>query len=262
MVPTSEETLITRGDKGDHVARWQAFLRVQGFDPRGVDGIFGTLTSVATAHLQSALSLSPHGVVDRATMARAVELGFVGEVPFVPAAHLTPSSRARVDWLVFHTMEAPEKGGTALAVANYFGTVAPASAHYCIDATAIVQCVAERDVAWHAPGANRAGIGLEHAGYARQTAEEWADAFSEAMLRRSAALAALLCVRWDIPPVLVDAGGLARGERGITTHKAVTDAFNGGRGHYDPGPAWPGDRYVALVREAMGRAAPPLPGAP
>lgn len=262
MVPTPEETLITRGDKGDHVARWQAFLRVQGFDPRGIDGIFGTLTAVATAHLQSALKLPPHSVVDRATMARAVELGFVGEVAFVPAAKLTPAARSQVDWIVFHTMEAPEKGGTAGAVARYFATVAPASAHYCVDDAAIVQCVSEHDVAWHAPGANRAGIGVEHAGYARQTAAEWADAYSTAMLRRSAALVALLCVRWGIPPVLVDAGGLARGARGITTHKAVTDAFNAGRGHYDPGPAWPGEWYVARVREAMGRALPPLPDEP
>ena len=32
---------------------------------------------------------------------------------------------------------------------------------------------------FHAPGANHNGIGLEHAGYARQSAEDWADAFSE-----------------------------------------------------------------------------------
>lgn len=262
MVPTPEETLIARGDKGDGVARWQAFLRVQGFDPRGVDGIFGTSSSVATAHLQSSLTLPPHGIVDRATMRRAVELGFVGELGWIQAAKFTPAGRDRVDWIVFHTMEAPEKGRTALNVANYFATSAPASAHYCVDADSVVQCVDERSVAWHAPGANRAGIGVEHAGYARQTAEEWADEYSTAMLRRSAALVALLCVRWGIPPVLVDAGGLARGERGITTHKAVTDAFNAGRGHYDPGPAWPGPWYVARVREAMGRALPPLPDEP
>lgn len=257
---TDEEAVLKRGDKGDAVARWQAFLRVQGFDPKGIDGDFGTNTSVATAHLQSALTLAPHGVLDRATQRRCVELGYVGDVPFLQAKSFgPPAGRDTMHWIVFHTMEAPEKGETAENVAKFFATQAPASAHYCIDADSIVQCVNERDVAWHAPGANRFGIGLEHAGYARQTPADWADDYSTAMLRRSALLAALLCVRWGIPPVLVDAAGLRAKNRGITTHKAVTDAFSAGVGHYDPGPAWPGDWYVSLVRDAMGRALPELP---
>lgn len=255
MSDDPEETLIKRGDRGDHVARWQAFLVVQGFDPRGVDGVFGTRSSVATAHFHSALGLPPHGFVDRTSMRRAVELGYVGEIPFVAAKHFTPADRVRVDWIVFHTMEAPEKGSTAENVAAFFarGDV-NASAHYNVDADSIVQSVPERVVAWHAAGANRYGIGVEHAGFARQTADEWADLYSSAMLARSAALVALLCVRWAIPPVLVDAAGLRSGLRGITTHKACTDAFSGGKGHWDPGPAWPGEAYVERVREAMGRA--------
>ena len=73
-----------------------------------------------------------------------------------------------IDLLVIHTMEAPEKPDTAENVAKWFaGSTAPqASAHYCIDADSIVQCVQDRDVAWHAPGANHNGLGFEHAGTA------------------------------------------------------------------------------------------------
>jgi len=129
--------------------------------------------------------------------------------------------------IVIHDMEYPERPTGAEWCAEFFaGPKAPgASAHYCVDSDSVVQCVKEEDGAWHTPGRlpdrfgveiNRSSIGIEHAGYARQSAEEWMDEYSQAMLRQSAALVADLCLRHDIPPVLLTSEDLKlEGMRGI-----------------------------------------------
>ncbi len=244
--------MLDLGSSGDAVARWQAFLRIKGFDCGPIDGEYGPKTRVATEAFAFARSGRRGACLDDQLLHDAIPEGFIGDVPVVRTRHFTPAKRAAMRWIVIHSMEMPEKGGTAEACARYFSTTArEASAHYCIDATSIVQCVDETAIAWHAPGANRFGLGMEHAGFARQTTEEWADSYSMAMLDRSTRLAALVCARWSIPPVFVDARGLARGERGITTHAEVTDAFSAGRGHWDPGPGFPRDWYVARVAEVL-----------
>src|SRR5262249_1439790 len=156
---------------------------------------------------------------------------------------------AAVALVVIHTAEAVKKPGTAEAVAAWFaGPDAPqASAHYTVDSDSIVQSVREDDIAWHAPGANHHGIGIEHAGYARQTAAEWDDDYSRAMLRRSARLVASICRRHALPIAFVDAEGLVRGDRGITTHAEVSKAFKRSN-HTDPGPNWPMAAYLDSVR--------------
>lgn len=173
--------------------------------------------------------------------------------PFVRAKNFTRADRKVIDLIVIHDMEAPEREKTAATVAAWFGSdnAPQASAHYCVDDKEIVQCVREEDVAWHAPGANHNGIGIEHAGYASQTANDWADEYSTAMLKRSAELVARLCLRWDIPVVFCpDAILKLPGARGITTHKAITDGLNGGKGHWDPGPNFPMTQFLDWVREA------------
>lgn len=173
--------------------------------------------------------------------------------PFLPARHFTKTGGRQVDLLVLHDMEAPEIPGTATRVALWFaGTLAPnASAHFCIDDEATIQCVREEDVAWHAPGANHNGIGIEHAGFAHQTAANWSDAYSSAMLERSAQLAADLCRRYDIPAVWLSVADLRAGRRGITSHANVSLAF-GKSTHTDPGAHFPAERYVAMVRAQLG----------
>lgn len=174
-------------------------------------------------------------------------------IPFVAAKNFTRAGRTTVDVVVIHTMEAAETSTTAENVAAWgAGPNAPqASWHYAIDDDSIVQCVREEDVAWAAPSRNHNGIQLEHAGYARQTAEQWADDYSTRMLRLSAKLTARICRRSNIPVTFVDAQGLLRGDRGITTHWEVSKGP--GRGltsHVDPGPHFPMARYLEWVREA------------
>ena len=112
----------------------------------------------------------------------------------------------------------------------------------------MIQCVKEDVVAWGAPGANRFGVHLEHAGYAEQTPDEWNDDYSRACLARSAELAREIALRYDIPFRRLTPDELKNGEKGFCGHIDVTIAFSGGKGHTDPGAWFPWDHYLALCR--------------
>ncbi len=174
-------------------------------------------------------------------------------IPFVQARNYTRGRSNPIDVIVIHTMESPEKPDTAESVAAWFaGSTAPqASAHYCIDADSIVECVRDTDVAWHAPGANHNGLGLEHAGRAAQTGGDWSDAYSTKLLDVSARLVAQKCAKYDIPAVWLTAAQLRAGKRGITGHAQVSEAFKR-TDHTDPGHSFPVQAYLARVREHLG----------
>lgn len=179
---------------------------------------------------------------------------------WVPARNFTPTSGRQIDLIVIHDMEAPEARATAENVAAWFGgSNAPrASAHWCIDLDSKVRCVRDIDVAWHAPGVNHNSLGYEHAGYASQSRDEWLDDYGHKMLAISAQQARIDCATYGIPIVFVDAGGLQAGQRGITTHWEVTQAFRRST-HWDPGPGFPMDHYLALVNGAPVPAPGPTP---
>lgn len=176
----------------------------------------------------------------------------LADLPFVQAAHWTDLGHPpRKKWIVIHAMEYPEKPNSAEWCARYFagleGRAPRASAHACVDSDTIVQCVAWEQIAWHAPGANALGIGIEHAGFARQTAGDWSDAYSRMMLELSAWLVAQLCAKFRIPIAFVDSRGLIDGKPGITTHREATLAFKKST-HTDPGPGFPMSDYLARCR--------------
>lgn len=176
------------------------------------------------------------------------------DVPFIRAAHFTPADRKTIDLIVLHAAETTERTGTARGTAHWFQDPAcRASAHYVVDADEVLQCVLARDIAWGAPGANRNGLHIEHAGRAAQTADQWRDEFSMATLHRSIELCARLCKGLDIPPKFVDAAGLLIGARGVTTHAEVTRAYKTAGGHMDPGEGFPLlwfiDRVASILSE-------------
>jgi hypothetical protein len=179
---------------------------------------------------------------------------------FIRARHFTPASRGRgdIDVVVLHTMEFPEVPDAAERVARYFQTTArEVSAHYNVDNNSIVQCVREDDVAYAAPGNNWNGIQIEQSGFARQTSRDWNDAYSKALLERTAKLIAEISKRYAIPIVALDASDLRADRRGITTHVAVTRAW-GRSDHTDPGPNYPLGRVLARARVLRGTG-PPKP---
>jgi N-acetyl-anhydromuramyl-L-alanine amidase AmpD len=171
-------------------------------------------------------------------------------VKFIQARNYTRVTGAprRIDVIVIHTMESPEKPDTAEAVAAWFaGSNAPqASAHYCVDSNSVVQGVLDKDVAWAAPGANHNGIQIEHAGRAAQTAKDWRDGYSVKELAVSAETTRGLVRKYNIPIRWLSPNDLRAGRRGITSHANVSAAFRKSN-HTDPGPNFPVTAYLALV---------------
>jgi hypothetical protein len=248
--------ILTQGIKSTGAGTWQRFLHLDGEDVGTIDEDFGPKTEAATLSWQRDHNLFPTGRVDDATRVCAMRSGYV---PFVSARGQTilwPSTR-NVTLIVVHTMENPEKPKEAMNVALWFAGLTAyvppvASAHYCVDDQETWQCVRETDVAWHAPGANSCGIGIEHAGYAAQTAKDWTDAYSLAVLEQSAQLSADIARRWNILPVRLTPADLRAGKRnGFCGHVDVTDGLNGGKGHQDPGLFFPWTTYLERVKELM-----------
>ena len=82
--------------------------------------------------------------------------------PFVESPNFTSASGRAIDVVVIHTMEISERADAAEICARWFQSpVSEVSAHYCVDADSLVQCVREKDVAWHARGGNANSIGVE-----------------------------------------------------------------------------------------------------
>lgn len=177
--------------------------------------------------------------------------------PGVTVNHLTRNytkanrTAADIVWIVVHDMEMPEKPTTAEACRDYFqATTRQASSHYTIDNNSIVECVAVKDVAWCAPGANAIGIHLEHAGFASQTGAQWLDDYGRQMLARSAALTAWLCDTYRVPKRRLTVAEIRAGKPGIVGHGDLSAAGVGGNTHTDPGPNFPWSYYIGLVNSS------------
>lgn len=251
-------SVLKLGSSSDQVREWQNTLMSYQYDlsPYFADGNFGDSTHNATVSWQRERGLPGTGIVDPATVA------LIGSPPgpitnpfdddlaikFIQAKNYQKANRTEIDLIILHSEEAAETSTTSLNVANWFaGNNAPnASSHYALDDGETIQCVKDEDIAYHALSANKFSIGIEHAGFARQTRDQWCDSFSTQMLKRSAKLTAHLCKKWNIPVKYIDIDGLVNKERGITTHANCTKAYNEGN-HWDPGPNFPVDLYITWV---------------
>jgi N-acetyl-anhydromuramyl-L-alanine amidase AmpD len=168
--------------------------------------------------------------------------------PFVESPNQTATAGRSIDVVVIHTMEVAERKGAAESCARWFADpAAEVSAHYCVDADTVIQCVPEEHVAWHARGGNTSSVGIELAGFARQSPAEWRDAYSGAVLRQAARLTADVCARYGIPLRRLRAADLVAGRRGVTGHADVSAAFRKSD-HWDPGPDFPWAMFLRLAR--------------
>lgn len=177
-------------------------------------------------------------------------------IPFLSARDFTKGPRSIVDLVVIHTAEVAPTLSSAEALMrachrgsfDASGKPRLASWHFAVDCDSITQSVHEEDIAFHAPGANRNGIGIELA--TRAAAAAWGDAYHQAMLDLAARLTAKLCTTWQIPVKFVDADRLVAGGRGITRHLDVTNAFKRST-HTDPGTGFPLSKFIDMVDDAM-----------
>lgn len=161
--------------------------------------------------------------------------------------HLSPPRAVRV--IVIHDMEFPERMDTAEVIARDFatrGADSKASAHICVDADSIIQCVLDRDVAYAAPGANNDGIHIELAGYGKQTREQWLDAYGVRLLDNGADAASQYCLKFGIPPDQLTDDALRAGAKGIVGHDQVSRVYQRSD-HTDPGPNFPWDYFIERV---------------
>lgn len=157
--------------------------------------------------------------------------------------------------IIPHTMEAPEGPQTAENVANYFKTV-DASAHWCVDNNSRVRVVNDEDTAWTAPGANNDGLQIEIAGYAKQTAADWADQYSLQALENAAQCAAEWVQKYGIPIRKLSVAEVKAGQKGFAGHNDISQAYKKST-HWDPGPNFPWDYFLGRVASLVGQSAPP-----
>jgi len=152
---------------------------------------------------------------------------------FYKAAHHSGTRKlSEIDLVVLHAEEA----STARAAAVYFKSPKSAgSAHLCVDDQICYRCLANEDVPWGAPGANRNGFHIEQAGFARWSTVVWKR--HRLTLQRAAYKTALHCKLFGIPVRFIGWRRLRAGASGITTHRQVSRAFGGT--HSDPGLFWP-----------------------
>lgn len=152
--------------------------------------------------------------------------------------------------IVLHSAECGEVPTAAEALATWAtgsGHPKGASWHFAVDCDSITQSVEVHDIAWHAGPVNGYSVGIEQAGRASQTTEQWNDDYSASMLANTAKLIAVIAGMHDLPiehapnPKLLNA-------RGVCTHADVSHAWGTHGGHTDPGPNYPLERVLEMAR--------------
>ncbi|WP_433382836.1 peptidoglycan recognition protein family protein [Streptosporangium sp. CA-115845] len=168
------------------------------------------------------------------------------------ARHFHRGRIAPIRLLVVHDMEWPETVTAAEDCAKMFATMTrPASAHVNIDTDSIVRSVKDADTAFAAPGANADGLHAEFAGRARQTRAQWLDAYSRPMLELGAGVFATWSRLHKIPVRHLTRAQVKAGLKGITDHATISAVYKRSD-HSDPGPHFPWDVFLPMIKERVG----------
>lgn len=168
---------------------------------------------------------------------------------YVPAKHIGPKRDGAVRLIVIHTAETAELASAAEAIARYGQHPDVVSSwHVAVDSDSIIQCVKDSFVAYAAPGANHDGIQIELCCYAGQSAAQWRDPYSLAMLALGADAVAQYCLKYDLPAVHLTDAQLLAGNRGVVGHDQATRVYKKST-HMDPGPNFPWRRFMSMVAD-------------
>jgi hypothetical protein len=110
------------------------------------------------------------------------------------------------------------------------------SAHYFVDqGGAVIQGVADKDIAYHGSSTNSYSIGIEHTLTTKDASE-----YTEVLYNAAAKLGAQLAVKYDIPVVrTTDQKG-----SGFLAHSDIKQK----NPHSDPGKLWDWDKYMKYIQ--------------
>jgi hypothetical protein len=259
--PTRETppAITSPGDHSFGVATWQQYLRDQGYSPGPIDGKHGPMTERATVAWLKDRGLErgdartpipaippppivPHDTDEMVSLGTALPLiTFRQAHDYQPGRPFGPP-----DKVFLHTGECAETGTAAEDLQAWARGDINASWHVAIDNNSIARSVQDEDRAWavgQSPAHER-GLHLELTGRARQSAVEWADAYSLAQRDLATLFIAHWCKRWEIPVRKGSWLDLREGLPGIYGHSDVTRAFPGTTTHQDPGANFPWDAYI------------------
>lgn len=156
-----------------------------------------------------------------------------------------------IDRVVVHVTDSGEypwcsMPETALGTIRYFTSPnSGGSAHVVCDTETTLRALPDNVVAYHAPP-NENSIGVEIAGRAALTREQWLSPSCWPAVERGAAEVTAAAMRHNVPLVRLSPADLVARKRGICGHVDVSQAFRQSD-HWDPGPGFPWDEFVARV---------------
>lgn len=167
-----------------------------------------------------------------------------------------PRSTGQIKRIYLHTSESPSSS-TVEAVARYQLSEQNGSYHVLVDRTKMMWANTDDWFTWsNGNWGNQDGLHICFIGYAKATRAEWlAEEKKCGTLSRAAWVAAGWCAKYGLPPAFVDAAGLKAKRKGISTHNESRLAW-GGTTHWDPGPGFPMDVFVDLVKNNMNTTIP------
>jgi hypothetical protein len=144
--------------------------------------------------------------------------------------------------IVLHCTQSDSARSSAMWFAN---RASQGSAHLVVDDRECYRTLDNTAIPWGAPGANRIGWHIEHAGFVQWSKQEWRS--HEQMLKRGAFKCGAHAKRFNIPIKMLTIAELRSGRRGFVTHAQCTEVFGGS--HSDPMPNFPLEHYLQLARE-------------
>ncbi len=179
---------------------------------------------------------------------------------FKQAKHYRKGRVSKIKYAVVHaTVNKESASGTgAEAIQQYFATSdRVASAHVTVDQNSKARSVHDWDTAYASKNFNANGLHVEIYGMPDQTRAQWLDPISKATLLRAAEVVADWCLRYGLLQSYVSLADLKAGRgTGITFH-ADCDKAVPSTGHWDPGPNFPRDVFLQMVKDAARRMQKP-----
>lgn len=178
----------------------------------------------------------------------------------------SPRSTAGIRAVYVHTTE-NDPSTDAENVANYQLRKQNGSYHYIVDRTKLLFCNTDDWRTYSTANlSNNNGLHISFVGWAadpkRNTKMLRADWLAEEKnyrtLSRGAWQIARWCKKYNIPPTYIFHPALVDGAKGITTHNESRLAF-GVTTHWDPGPDFPMDVLITLVKQFLNATPAPTP---